>query len=267
MQCALFDRRGHRAILTPAGDRLLPFAERILAEMQQAREEIQLFVSWGHGVLRLGATAAACRYFLPEVVLEFRDCFPDCEISVVAAELPKSLELIKEGRLDLALGVLEETTTAAGGKFSSSPLFEDHLVYVVSPSHPWATRERVRPRDFAGQKLIVSERAASAVQEILGRFAGAGESLRPGVLELGNVEAIKEMSRIGLGIGVVPFWVAERELETGTLVRARMASPAARRRWGIVWPPGRRLSIMAETLVGLCGTVTASIMQRERQAA
>jgi len=44
---ALFDRRGHRAVLTATGERLLPHAERILRSMRNARQEIALLASLG----------------------------------------------------------------------------------------------------------------------------------------------------------------------------------------------------------------------------
>ncbi len=254
LECELFDRRGHRALLTPAGERLLPYAERILRDMAEARDELRTLEQWGHGTLRLGATASACQYFLPAVLLEFRECFPDCALSVVAADTPKNLPLLDEGRLDLAIGVV----ASLPDRKEYMPLFEDELVFIVSPLHPWAAKKKIAARDMAGQRLIVYDKSTVTSQMILGQLKQM-EVDPAAILELGSMEAIKEMAKIGLGAGVVAPWVAEKELEAGTLVQVPFSGRPLTRQWAALWPRGRQPSLMAETFLGLCRTVTSGL--------
>src|SRR5678816_440865 len=104
--CRLLDRVGKKATLTQAGEQLLVRAEKILAEMAIAREEITQLGKWGAGRLRLGTTTTACQYLLPGVLREFKERFPACLITIDAGDTPQVIELLRAHRIDLAL-VLE----------------------------------------------------------------------------------------------------------------------------------------------------------------
>src|SRR5262245_56543092 len=62
VRCRLFDRVGKSLRMTQAGEQLLTHAEKILAEMQAARERLGELGKWGHGRLRIGASPTACQY-------------------------------------------------------------------------------------------------------------------------------------------------------------------------------------------------------------
>src|SRR5215831_1518785 len=74
--CRLLDRLGKSVILTQAGEQLFAHAEKILAEMDLARERLAELGKWGHGRLRIGTSLTACQYILPSVLREFKESFP-----------------------------------------------------------------------------------------------------------------------------------------------------------------------------------------------
>src|SRR5947199_2197425 len=74
--CRLLDRVGKKAVLTQAGEQLLQHANRILQEMDTARESLANLGKWGHGRLRLGASTTACQHLIPPVLREFKESFP-----------------------------------------------------------------------------------------------------------------------------------------------------------------------------------------------
>jgi DNA-binding transcriptional LysR family regulator len=75
------------------------------------------------------------------------------------------------------------------------------------------------------------------------------------------MDAIKELVKVGLGVGVLAPWVARAELESGALVSLPLGKRKLRRRWGVGHLRGRRLSLGEETFVGLCQTVTEGFAQ------
>lgn len=250
--CRLFERRGHRALLTAPGARILPRIEAILIEMRIVRDELLLLNQWGRGLLRLGASATACQYILPDVLLEFRECFPECEIDVTSVDAPSAVEMVRHGTLDLAI-------TLAQGKpagISVRPLFDDELWILVSPRHPWAAMRRVSAKDMHDQKLIVYNRDSLTAKLIRNHLAYIGAE-RVSFLTLNSIEAIKEMARVGLCPAVVAPWAADRELQTGALQGVRLSGPRLRRHWAAIWPENRPLNIMAQVFVGLCRDVTS----------
>ncbi len=70
------------------------------------------------------------------------------------------------------------------------------------------------------------------------------------------MEAIKELVKIGLGVGVIAPWITRVEMESGALVSYPLGKRKLRRNWGVVYLRGRRLPLGEETFVGLCKTVT-----------
>jgi LysR family transcriptional regulator, low CO2-responsive transcriptional regulator len=248
---ALFDRRGHRAVLTSLGERLLPHAERILRQMRSARQEMQTMQQWGRGTLRIAAPASACQYFLPAVLLEFRECFPDCALNITALDTEAAMKLVDEGRLDLAICVRAESLDS----LEWHALFEDSLHFYVSPMHPWATAKKLARRDIAKEQVIVYDRSAVTAKLIMAKLKKLG--VQPAdVLSLGSMEAIKEMVKVGIGIGVLAPWVTVRETDAGSLVKVPFPIETMKREWGVVTYSGQRLSFMAETFLGLCREIT-----------
>jgi len=71
-------------------------------------------------------------------------------------------------------------------------------------------------------------------------------------LDLGNMEAIKELVKLGLGVSILASWVARAELTDGSLVALPLGKRKLRRRWGVLHWKGRRMSLVEETFIGLC---------------
>jgi DNA-binding transcriptional LysR family regulator len=228
----------------------LRHAENILREMQAARTDLDATLRWGHGRLRVGASTTACQYILPTVLREFRQSFPQCIINIEPGDFARQLELLRANAVDLALMIEPEREP----DLACVPLFTDELRLLVSPMHPWARAGRV-PRDGLSRETLVLYNKSSytfrLVSEYLREEGGA-----PGpVIELGSMEAIKELVKIGLGVGVLAPWVARAELASGALVELPLGRRRLRRRWSVAYLRGHKLPLGEETFVGLCQAV------------
>src|SRR5215831_13234827 len=212
VQCRLLDRVGKSVILTHAGEQLLGHAQRILTEMEIARERLKDLGKWGHGRLRIGASPTACQYLLPKVLREFKESFPRCLIQIEPGDTPMALELLHSHRIDLGL-TLEPRHDA---QLEFRPLFEDELKFVVSALHPWAKAGSVDRSEITRQRFILYTRSSYMADMIEDYFKHEGLVL-PTSIELGNMEAIKELVKLGLGISILAPWIAQRELAEGSL--------------------------------------------------
>src|SRR5882762_9307676 len=151
VRCRLLDKVGKSVMLTQAGEQLLAHADKILAEMQAARERLGELGKWGHGRLRVCTSTTACQYILPPVLRQFKESFPQCVIQIEPGDTPDALELLQKNRVDLALSLEPK----GGTGFEFRPLFEDELQFMVSPSHPWAQAGRVERSEIVRQKFIL----------------------------------------------------------------------------------------------------------------
>lgn len=254
--CRLFDRVGKKVSLTLAGEQLLQYAEKILAEMDQAREALGRLGKWGRGRLRLAASMTACTYILPTVLREFRESFAHFAITIVPADTAQMLDLLLAGRVDLAL-TLEPK---AEEKLVFDPLFEDELVFLLSPRHGWAEAGSVDRRDVPRQNYILYDKTSYTFRLVDDYFRRERLVLNT-FIELGSMEAIKELVKLNLGISIVAPWIARDELQAGTLVALPLGKRKLRRQWGIVRWRTRTLNLAEETFVNLCREVTAQLVR------
>jgi len=245
------DRIGKKATLTQAGQQLLARAEKILQEMSIAREELKALGRWGTGRLRLAATTAACQYLLPSVFREFRESFPACTISIEPGDTPEAIKMLRARRVELAL-VLEPRGEP---QLDFQHLFTDELQFVLSPLHPWVQAGKVEEAQIPRQNYILYEKTSYTFQMIEDYFRDRGQVLFT-LMELGNMEAIKELVKLNLGVSILAPWVAQKELLEGSLVGMPLGRRKLTRKWGTLHWKDRRLSLAEETFVGLCKSVT-----------
>ncbi len=257
----LFDRLGRRVQLTQAGEQLLQHAERILREMDGARTGLELLKHWGHSRLRLGASPTTCQYLLPTVLREFKQSFPRCVIRIEPGDGPRMAELLRANTVELAL-MLEP---AAGEDITFRRLLEDELRLLVSPSHPWARAGRVRREDLAAETVIIYNKSSYTFRMVEEYFRRDHITLQ-NPLELGSMEAIKELVKIGVGAGIVAPWIAQKEIVEGSLVSLPLGPRKLRRVWGVAHLKGRRLALAEETFTGLCETVATTFHSRAQAA-
>jgi DNA-binding transcriptional LysR family regulator len=254
VQCRLLDRVGKSVMLTHAGEQLLGHAQRILGEMELARERLKDLGKWGHGRLRIGASPTACQYLLPKVLREFKESFPQCLIQIEPGDTPAALELLHNHRIDLGLA-LEPRHHA---ELEFRPLFKDELRFVVSPFHSWAKAARVDRSEITRQRFILYTRT-SYMADMIEDYFKREDLVLPTSIELGNMEAIKELVKLGLGISILAPWIAQRELTEGSLTTLPLGSRKLERSWGILLRKGHPLSLAQETFIGLCSAVADNL--------
>jgi DNA-binding transcriptional LysR family regulator len=257
---SLFHRQGKSIHLTHAGRELLPHAEMILQVMGQARAAMGALDHSPRGKLRIGCTTAAAQSILPTVFREFKESFPLYEIKVVCGETPDTIERLMKGELDLAVSLRPPDAT----RLECHPIFEDELEFLVSPLHPWAS---IQPKlkDVASETFIVASRNSLNFTLIQEFFLKQGVRLGS-FIELGSLEATKELAKLGLGVAIAARWIARQEIAAGQLVAVVMPKGRLKRRWVVSTLKGGALSLPARTFVGLCGEVGRRMMQDHIQA-
>ena len=250
--CRLLDRLGKKVVLTQAGEQLLQHAEKILSEMESAREALKQLGKWGRGRLRLGASTTACQHLIPPVLREFKESFPEHTITLEPGDTPQLVGSLLKQRIDLALTLEAEKEP----QLEFHPLFSDELHFIVSARHPWAQAGRVEREEIPRQSYILYSKH-SVTFRLIEDYFRREEMVLNSILEVGSMEATKELVKLGLGISVLAPWVAQKEIEEGSLVALPLGRKKLARRWGILHWRGKRLNLAEETFIGLCESACA----------
>src|SRR4030095_2107048 len=131
------------------------------------------------------------------------------------------------------------------------PLFADELQFVMGAQHPWAQTGFVERSEVPRQNYILYSKQ-SVTFRLVEEYFRREEVVLNTVIELGSMEAIKELVKLGLGVSILAPWIARKEIEEGSLVALPLGRRKLQRNWAILHWRGKRLNLAEETFVGLC---------------
>ncbi|OYY74711.1 MAG: LysR family transcriptional regulator [Gammaproteobacteria bacterium 28-57-27] len=211
----LLDRSRRPLRLSAAGERLLLAARRTLPEVEAARAEV-LRLSHKHAPeqLRIAVECHSCFDWLMPAMDAYRAKFAEAELDLVSGFLPEPLDLLLDGRADLAV----VSTMRDWPGVSYLPLFRYEIVALLAPGHVLADKPWLGAQDFSGQTLItypVPDQALDVVQRVL-KPAGISPERRTAELTV----AILQLVASRRGLAALPRWAAQAQIERG-YVQAR----------------------------------------------
>jgi len=255
LACRLLDRTGKRVSATVEGELVFKRCKRVLYELEQASRDLDGLRRWGQTRIRVGAPHSICHFLIPAVLREFRDCFPRCEPMIEAGDTLVLVDRLAGADLDLVVGLRPRGRNEEGYR----QMFNDRLVLVVSPFHPWAIDPSSVLSSLNDHQYIIYAKATETyrlIEEWMESKGGRGR--KP--LVLGDMQAIKEMAKLGIGVGIIAPWVAARELGDGSLVVVDIDEPNIEREWGVFHSPKREPSLVEEAFIGLCEMAFSGII-------
>jgi DNA-binding transcriptional LysR family regulator len=208
----LFNRLGRQVVLTDAGQRLLTYADRLLALEKEARSVV---VGGGKpaGTLTIGAPESVCTYRLPPVLRRFHDWFPDVRLifrPLMPADLHRHLS---HGGVDAAFFLAEPVQSAV---LVVETLICEPLLLVAASDHPLAQHGRVISADLQNEAMLLTEKGCSYRGLFERKLADDGVHPSSSV-EFTSIEAIKQCVAVGMGIAVLPAMVVAKEVAQGHL--------------------------------------------------
>ena len=253
----LLERRKAGIALTDAGEILLPWARRVLADIDGARAEVAGLATLERGRLSIGATPSLSTVLLPRVLAGFHDEHPGVTLQVAEAGSRDLVERLASGDLDLALVILPVPREAL---FDTSPLLREELVLAVAKRHQLAKRTVVRVSELRGVPLVMFRDGYDLRSATIAACEQAG--FHPTfAVEGAEMDGVLQMAAAGVGVAVVPSMVVTRG---GPLVAVRLSHPTPSRSVGVAFRRDRPRSRAADAFTE---RLRASVREREWRAA
>jgi DNA-binding transcriptional LysR family regulator len=201
----LLIRTTRRVDLTEAGRVFLAEVRRVHAALQGARDAVESVRGTVRGTVHVGTMQRLAPLFdLPAVLARFRTEHPEVEIRLRQTASSILMAEVAESKLDFAF--LSHTGSVPRG-LSTTLLGEDPLVFVCAPTHPFAGREHVSLQLIADQTFVDFE-PGWGVRVLLDRAFGAAHLERRSAFELNDVPTVLDLVSHGLGVTVLPRFVA-----------------------------------------------------------
>lgn len=200
----LFFRERQRLHLSPDGEVLLSYANRLL----QLADEARASMGGGElrGALRLGALESTTASRLPALLGQFHRRHPDVRIELLSGTNDALVAALADRRVDAAF--VAEQPNRVGMSYVSA--FAERLVLITALSHPPV----VRPRDIANDTVIAFP-TGCAYRRVLERWLGDRNLSTVRVMELSSYHAIVTCVGAGTGIAIIPESVLETVQSAG----------------------------------------------------
>jgi DNA-binding transcriptional LysR family regulator len=242
----LFERSHGKISLTPAGDLVLGYAERILALTGEMEARVGELTGQVTGPLMIGASTTIAEYQLPRILGEFKARFPQVQARLTVANSETVAAKVADHSLDV--GLIE--APSHNPILTTLACCEDELVMICSPTHTLASRANVNARDIADQPYVSREHG-SGTREVVDDFF-KNNGVNPDDLhiemELGSREAIKGAVEAGLGVAIMSASTVTKEIQLGTLVAVPL-NPRLTRELSMVYAPEKFRSKLLDAFI------------------
>ena len=251
----LFERVGRSLAATAAGVTLSGHARSLLEAGMQAAEAVSQHTQGLHGTVRLGTGATACLHLLPPLLRSIGQAHPALHVVVSTGNTDDIVRRVELNALDLALVTLPVASRALA---VTKALRDDFVVVCAADAKPMP--QTVRPKDLLELPLVQFEPGTNTRQLVDSWLLNNGVRIRP-TMELGSIEAIKEMVAAGLGCSILPS-MALREADRQRL-QIRPLKPLLSRELGMVVRQDKPLTRGMQVLIN---AILASAAQPLKQA-
>ncbi|MBC3361887.1 LysR family transcriptional regulator [Pseudomonas sp. SWRI154] len=238
----LFSRNTRNVALTPEGESLLPLARRLVADWDNAEDEMRQRFTLQRGRVTLAAMPSFAGNLLPPILKTFRARFPNVNVTVNDVINEQVLEMVRDRHVEL--GVAFEPLQSSSLVFT--PLYLDRFVAVVPLDSPLAQLAEIDWKALLEHPFITLQRP-STVRVMLEEHLQARGMKLPVEFESHQLATVGRMVASGLGVSAVPALCVGQMHELGARC-ITLSDPAIERAIGVLTKPGYELSAAAQAL-------------------
>jgi DNA-binding transcriptional LysR family regulator len=257
----LLDRTTRKVLVTDDGRVLYGYAREILEKVGDAKAELQERQDRMVGTMRLATVHSVGLYELPSTLKEYIRRYPEVNIQVEYRPSEQVYHAVADGDADLGLVAYPEERPG----LVMVPFFEDHLVLICSREHPFSHHRSVPLKELDGQRFVgfQAEIPTRRALDTLMRRAGVKVDIR---MECDNIEVLKKMVEVGIGVSLVPHLAVREEARSGALQVLRIADHALQRPLAIIHRKEKRLTRPQRAFIDLLTSEGADLLARELAA-
>jgi DNA-binding transcriptional LysR family regulator len=211
----LLDRGHGKITLTPAGELVLAYAERILGLSAELDSRVSELTDELAGQIKIGTSTTIAAYWLPQLLEGFKRRYPRVLPRVVVGNSKLTEERV--AARDLDIGLIEIVTEQHAIERRSAA--RDELMVICHPEHPLAKFDRLTAKDLVGHPFIDRD-PGNGIRQIADEFfesAGIAGSEITLCAELGSLAAIKQLAAAGMGFAIASSRAIQRDLADGRL--------------------------------------------------
>lgn len=248
MDCRLFIRNTKQVKLTQEGEILFRHVEQAFNFIKAGERGISDVHSLKHGDVRIGASDTICKYYLMPYLKEFNRLYPQIKLRVTNRTSPVCMELLKKGSVDVSI-----VNIPAGGADKNLQVKKVRTiqdVFVAGNSFAHLKDRPVALKELERYPLLMLEKNTTTRVFIDALLEKKGVHITPEI-ELGSVDLLIELAKIGLGISFVVKDYVEKELAGKDLFILNINEEIPKRHLGIMTNKNVPVPVAAQKFIEL----------------
>ena len=228
----LFDRNGKKMTLNENGRLVYAFGRHLERDYSQLKNDLYTLNCPSRREITFGATNIIGTYYLPPVLVDFKKQHPDIPVNFTLSFFLSILEMLNQDIIAFVL-VPEDEETLSNSAYVCHPFYDDEMVVVFPPDHPFATFDAVPPQELLRHPFLISQVQSATRRFILSRLNACGVQLEH-PQNLYNTETIKQSVLKGMGVSILSSISVENEKQHGFLKTAPLEGVNLTRKWYLV---------------------------------
>jgi DNA-binding transcriptional LysR family regulator len=232
---SLFHRRPGGVSPTEAGRTLATHAQEVMEAVRKTRLAVEKLAEGVVGEVRIGTVNSVGIYFLPQVLWDMREKYETARPTVLYRHSTEIIDALLSNRIDLAI----VADPRPDRRLRQEVIIEEQVSLVCGRTHPLFGTAQTKPKDIRGLQFISLSAESPTGRLIREHLARMGVNVEP-VVSTDNVETVKKMVEVGMGVAFLPDMVTAGEVpcgpgSSGRLARIEVGPPLFRRIVLVTW--------------------------------
>lgn len=194
--------RSAQAKLTLGGEKLLPRAQRICQEWIKASKECTDLIAGKQPELCIAAIHSVCAHFLPPVLQQFCQDYPEVQLRVTALGSDRALKVLRDGLIDLAI-VMNNRFLTTSAEVELTVLYEEQIDVLMAADHPLSSLEKIPLLELVKYPQIVFKDGYGMQRLVQDWFKDQNVQIKT-AMELNTLDAFRGVIRQGEMIALLP---------------------------------------------------------------
>lgn len=211
----LFERKGNKIQLTPAGELLLSHTESLFDIYRNIDFDMNSLVHKKEGILNLGASTTISQYVIAPVLAVFRNKFKAIQINLINGNTEQIEKALLEK--EIQLGIIEGRSKHQ--EISYTEFIRDEIVLVCGKGHPLAKKAELTKEQLQEHFFVMREQGSGTLEVIDYALKEIGMRVSDLKVEiqLGSTESIKSYLMHSNCLAFISIHALTNELQQGTL--------------------------------------------------
>jgi len=227
----LFVRTTKQVHLSTAGLLLFTHVEQAFHVLKLGERNINELDSLEQGELKIGASDTICKYYLLPYFKQFTQLYPKIKLNITNRPSPVCVELLAKGLVDISVVNLANDQSYPNMTISKRKILHD--VCIASSTFSHLEHQALSLQDIAALPLLALEKNTTTRCFLDAIFAKYNLLFQPEI-QLGSVDLLIELTKIGLGVAFVSREYIQKELADNQLFTLTLTTEMPPRELGII---------------------------------